>query len=108
MDIKKNRLIRTTILSPTAQAVMSMSLIIWVAYFYMCSELGLYQDDVFMYHIIHNMRGGVLAEAFDFGRGYAGEGRPGAQVMMVLLTWIGSKIGGGITGLYLLNWLLLS
>src|SRR4051812_26969251 len=79
----------------------------WIAYFLLASRLGLYQDDVWMYHIIRFTHDGVLKEAFDFSRQYGGEGRPATQVVMVLFTWLGSLLGG-VTGLYAMGWILLS
>jgi hypothetical protein len=84
-----------------------LSAAIWVAYFQMCSRLGLFQDDVWMYHIVRFTKDHVLREAFDLTRGYGGEGRPATQVVMVLFTWIGAQLGG-LTGLYVLGWILLS
>ena len=83
------------------------AIIAWLAYFQLCSGLGLYQDDAFMYHLVRGMREGVLREAFDLSRSFGGEGRPGTQVIMVLFTWAGSALGG-VTGLYILGWILLS
>jgi hypothetical protein len=79
----------------------------WIAYFQMSSRLGLFQDDVWMYHIVRFTKDHVLREAFDLTRGYGGEGRPATQVVMVLFTWIGAQLGG-LTGLYVLGWMLLS
>jgi hypothetical protein len=82
-------------------------LITWLAYFYGASYLGLYQDDVFMVNIVKNIQSGVLIEAFDFSKGYGGAGRQGNQVILVLFTWLGLKMGG-ILGLYFVNLILIS
>lgn len=79
----------------------------WIAYFLLASRLGLFQDDVWMYHIVRFTQDGIWREAFDFSRGYGGEGRSGTQVVMVMCTWLGSLLGG-VTGTYVLDWLLLS
>src|SRR6185503_8123898 len=71
------------------------------------SRLGLYQDDVWMYYIVRFTQDGVLKEAFDFSRQYGGHGRPATQVVMLLFTWMGSLLGG-VTGLYVMGWILLS
>ena len=88
-------------------AALVLASIAWLAYFQLCSALGLYQDDAFMYHIVRDTHDGVLREAFDLSRGYGGEGRPATQVVMVLLTWVGSVLGG-VTGLYVVGWIVLS
>jgi hypothetical protein len=78
----------------------------WIAYFLLASRLGLFQDDVWMYHIVRFSQDGVLREAFDFSRAYGGEGRPATQVVMAIFTWLGSLMGG-LTGLYVMNWILI-
>lgn len=94
-------------LTTAMQIAGGMSLIVWLAYFSLCSSLGLYQDDVFMYHILQKADNGILSEAFDFVKDYGGQGRPVTQVIMVLFAWVGSQIGG-VSGLYVVGWILLS
>ena len=89
-----------------ALAVAGFAAAAWIAYFLLASRLGLFQDDVWMYHIVRFTRDGVLHEAFDLSRAYGGEGRWATQVVMVIFTWLGSLMGG-ITGLYVMNWILI-
>ena len=106
MKVQQWRIADMTGVSSTAMALAAIFAVAWLAYFYMSSELGLYQDDVFMYHIVQHARSGIIREAFDFARGYGGEGRQGSQVIMVLFAALGKQLGG-VTGLYVVCWILL-
>jgi hypothetical protein len=92
--------------APAVVALLAISSVVWLAYFYLASDLGLYQDDVFMYHIVHNARNGIISEAFDISRGYGGEGRVGNGIVMVLFAGLGKHLAG-VTGLYIVCWILL-